>query len=107
MGQLKYADEVARIHVPDRVLAHLEIVITSKFRREEAFLFTWRVDLADSGGRVSIWLDSRIPLKFEYLKEGAVTPNRAWLDLLFESANSPGGLLLLEEPDTHPATGQA
>lgn len=100
MGLLSYADGAARVFVPDRALAHVQLVITGKFRRGEAFLLTWRIDLADGCGRISVWLDPRIPLSLEYVGDGAVTVNVAWLELLFESANSPGGLHFLDEPRT-------
>ena len=102
MGLLSYADGVARICVPNRTLAHLETLITRKFRRGEAFLLASRIDLADGGGQISVWLGPRIPLALEYAGDSVVEVNWVWLDLLFESANRPGGLVLFDEPRTDP-----
>jgi hypothetical protein len=86
----------------DRVLAHLQIAIGAKLRRNESFFLSWRDDAESGSGRSSIWLDSAIPLYFRYF--GGRTPeiNREWITILMDSSHSPGGMQLLREPDPHP-----
>jgi hypothetical protein len=97
VGSLQYGNDGPRIEFDDRVLAHLQIVIVAKLRRNEGFQFTWHV--ADAGGtrRECVWMHSAIPLHFSYDDED-VPVNRAWLDVLSMTANSAGGLRVVEEP---------
>ncbi len=98
MGTLTYDSKVTA-SFDDRVLAHLQQVIWSKLRRGEAFPFTWTDPTRAGLGRTSVWLTPNAPLSFQYF--GSRTPrlNPAWIDVLTKSANSPGGLVLLPEPD--------
>jgi len=34
-----------RIDIEDRTLAHLQVVIANKLRRNESFIFSWREDV--------------------------------------------------------------
>jgi hypothetical protein len=81
------------------VLAHLQIVIWAKIRRGEPFSFTWTEPSRNGYGRTSIWLSPNISLAFEYF--GGKTPliNKHWINVLSKSANSPGGLQLIPEPE--------
>jgi len=105
VGTLIY-DVVSKVDFDDRALAHLEIVIASKFRRNESFNFSWVKDPATGSGRTTIWMHPAIPLVYEY--SGSRTPsiNRAWLDALMQAAGSGTGLRLVPEvqaKDAHPA----
>ncbi|MEP6481033.1 MAG: ATP-dependent DNA ligase [Rhodoglobus sp.] len=97
MGTLTY-DSKLTASFDDRALAHLQIVIWAKLRRGEAFSFTWTEPTRNGYGRSSIWLSPNIPLTFDYF--GGKTPliNKAWVNALSKSANSPGGLQVLGEP---------
>jgi hypothetical protein len=99
MGALIYGASLAQIEIDDRTLAHLEMVIIAKLRRDEKFVFTWNHGVAGGGGRSSIWIHSAIPLCFQFLggKEPSINP--AWLKELMTTANSPGGLHLVAEPE--------
>jgi hypothetical protein len=66
MGQLYYGDTAEPIEIPDRLLAHLKIVITTKLRRSESFTLSWRHLEGDAGGRSSLWLQESIPLRFVF-----------------------------------------
>lgn len=99
MGVLLYGSHGMEIDIDDRALAHLQIVITSKLRRNERFLFSWTNSLTVGSGRSSVWMDPAIPLYFRYFHAGASAINRAWIDALMESANSVGGLKFTSEPD--------
>jgi hypothetical protein len=95
MGELRYGS-TGTFAVDDRVLVHLERVILAKLRRNESFPLT--LD-SPSGVRDTVWLNAASTLHFHY--DGAASAiNRAWLDVLIEAANSPGGLRVIPEPST-------
>jgi hypothetical protein len=100
MGTLLYGSPGIVITFDDRALMHLQIVISTKLRRRESFVFTW-TDSADAGsGRSAIWLDPTSTLYYRYF--GSRTPliNREWIETLMLSANSAGGLVFTAEPET-------
>jgi hypothetical protein len=105
MGVLSY-DNVSTVDFEDRALAHLEVVIANKFRRNESFNFSWIKDSDEGSGRVTIWMHPAIPLVYEY--SGGRTPsiNRAWLEALMQTANSAGGLRLVPEPKDEPVPAE-
>ena len=98
MGKLLYGAGALEIEFDDRVLAHLQLVISTKLRRGEAFFFSWRDDPALGDGRSSIWLETSIPLRFRYSTGERHQLNREWLEELTQSANQPAGLSLSTEP---------
>jgi len=97
MGRFIYED-TARIDFDDRVLAHLQVVVGTKLRRSEPFFFSWRDELGSGGGRTTVWIHPHAHLVFKF--HGSRTPrlNRAWLDALMLTANTPSGLYLVPEP---------
>jgi len=97
MGRFVY-DSATRLEVDDRLLAHLQIVIGNKLRRGEGFHLTWRDDASTGGGRTSVWVHPRSNLTFKYHGSRPPAINRAWLDALMHTANSPAGLYLVPEP---------
>ncbi|HEV7957273.1 MAG: ATP-dependent ligase [Microbacteriaceae bacterium] len=98
MGRLLYGGQEMEVEIDDRALAHLQIVITSKLRRGESFLFSWTDALSAGSGRSSIWIDHGIPLYFRYSSGGTAAINRDWISALMLSANTPTGLRFLAEP---------
>lgn len=98
MGRIIYED-VVRAEFDDRVLAHLQIVVGNKLRRDEPFYFSWRDGVSDGHGRTSIWVHPGATLVFKYLGGRAPSINPAWLDALMRAANSPAGLYVLPEPE--------
>ncbi|MFH8251963.1 hypothetical protein ACH3VR_16480 [Microbacterium sp. B2969] len=107
MGYLYYGDSIEGIEVPDLLLSHLKVVITTKLRRRESFTLTWRHDLSGSHGRSSLWLQESIPLRFSFTRS---TPDELKPSVLQEfthMANSSAGLTVnldewLEEPIVEP-----
>jgi hypothetical protein len=99
MGNLSYASPPALIEFDDRVLAHLQMVVTSKLRREEKFTLSWQ----NGEGHSTIWLHPSIPLRFDFECDNSAPLNHAWLEALMVSANSNGGLHVVPEPSV-PAT---
>lgn len=101
MGRLAY-DSTLTVDFEDRLLAHLQIVIGAKLRRNEAFYFSWRDDQSIGDGRSTLWMHPTIPLHFKYNGARPATINRQWIDELMLTANTPGGLQVVPEP-TQPA----
>ncbi|MDQ1569998.1 MAG: hypothetical protein QOF79_672 [Actinomycetota bacterium] len=100
MGLMTYGDSRIEIAFDDRSLAHLQAVIGLKLRRNESMFLSWTDDPALGDGRSSIWLSREIPLHFSFDGPADEPLNRAWLEILTRSANSPTGLQLIEEPHT-------
>jgi hypothetical protein len=99
MGQLHYGGTTT-IELEDRTLAHVELVMLAKLRRNENFSL---VVSQPDGSRTTLWLNSANSLSFEY-GVGNHEINRRWLDELIDTANSPGGLRIVPEPAANPAT---
>ena len=98
MGRFIYGPASTTVEFDDRVLAHLKVVITSKLRRGESFLFTWEYATEAGSGHSSVWLHPAIPLQFDLFGNREPLVNRLWLEALTASANSAGGLRILPEP---------
>lgn len=97
MGKLTY-DSTLTVDFDDRTLAHLQLVIGAKLRRGEGFFFGWKDDPASGDGRTTIWIHPEIPISFKFYGGRQPTVNRAWVDQLMLTANSPQGLQLIPEP---------
>jgi hypothetical protein len=98
VGKLIYGPQERVIDMDDRTLAHVKMVVVSKLRRDESFLMTWVVPLEQGSGRDSVWFSHAIPLQFHFDGNRPPAINRAWLDVLMESANR-GELHVTAEPD--------
>ncbi len=105
MGKFIYEGGV-RNEFEDRLLAHLQVVVGNKLRRGEPFYFAWKDDISTGGGRTSVWLHPRANLVFKFNGGRPPALNRAWLEALMSTANSPTGLHVVPEPaeDSVPAT---
>ena len=98
-----YGDSGTPIHIEDRALAHLKVVIATKLRRDESFTLSWRHPEDQPRGRSTIWLHPSIPLRFVFDDPDAPELSRGWLEDLASSANSSGGIMLVAEHfDTGP-----
>jgi hypothetical protein len=99
MGQLVYdLDRAAEFD--DRTLAHLQVIIVNKLRRQESFPFTW----SDERRTVTIWISPSTPLVFIFNGNRRPRLNRAWLEDLALMANSVGGLVVVPEPPANDPT---
>ncbi|MBM7503198.1 hypothetical protein ACFPER_06930 [Agromyces aurantiacus] len=94
MGTLYYGDSGTPVEIDDRALAHLKIAITTKLRRGESFMFSWRHGAGEPRGRSSLWLHPAIPLRFVFQEEVAPELSREWIEELMRSANSGGGIVI-------------
>lgn len=91
------------IHIEDRALAHLKVVIATKLRRDESFTLSWRHPDDEPRGRSTIWLHPSIPLRFIFDDPEPTELSREWIEDLANSANSSGGITLVAEHfDTGP-----
>lgn len=97
MGKFTYQTG-ARVDLDDRVLAHLQVVISNKLRRGESFVFTWRDDVSVGDGRTSVWLSPSLAITFKYYGSRPPSLNRAWIEALAVTANGPAGLYVVPEP---------
>ncbi|SFR79433.1 hypothetical protein SAMN05428970_2552 [Agromyces sp. CF514] len=95
MGTLTYSPAGVRIDFDDRTLAHLKVVIITKLRRNEPFLFTWVSD----GVPESLWFHPTIPIRFRFDSTEPEQMNPAWLERLMMTANSGAGLRIVDEDD--------
>ena len=103
VGRFNY-DGSVKVDFDDRVLAHLQVVITQKLRRGEPFPFTWRNEPSLGDGRTTVWLHPYASLVYKYSGSRQPSLNRAWLEALTQTANSTAGLYVVPEPD-NPSTG--
>ena len=103
MGRLTY-DNAIKVDFEDRALTHLQIVIVNKLRRGEPFPFSWREDASVGGGRTTVWIQPGSSLVFKYFGSRQPSINRAWIEALAFTANAPGGLYLVPEPEHDAST---
>jgi len=94
MGCLYYGDSDQGIMVPDALLAHLKVIITTKLRRRESFTLMWRHDIAEPHGRSALWLQEAIPLRFVFDTEASDELQPSVLQEFSRMANSTGGLTI-------------
>lgn len=98
MGRFQY-NQMTKVEVEDRLLMHLQAVVSTKLRRGEPFPFTWREEASVGGGRTTVWVNAASSLVFKYYGSRQPTINPRWLEALMFAANSPGGLHPVREPE--------
>jgi len=97
VGILHYGGTTDLIEIDDRALAHLKLVIATKLRRQESFTLSWKHPESQAPGRSTIWVHPSIPLRFVFDESDAPQLNRRWIEELMHSANSSGGITLIDE----------
>jgi len=102
MGTIYYGGSATPIHIEDRALAHLKVVIATKLRRGESFTVSWQHPEDEPRGRSTIWLHPSIALRFVFDEPVPPALNQEWLEELANSANTSGGIQLIAE---HVETG--
>lgn len=100
MGKFIY-DGLVKADFDDRLLAHLQLVIGAKIRRGESFHFTWKDDESIGNGRTTVWVHPRVSVLYKFYGSKAPVINRAWVEALMSTANSPTGLYAVPEPPEH------
>ncbi|MDF2920862.1 MAG: hypothetical protein K0S70_5080 [Microbacterium sp.] len=76
MGNLFYATSTESIEIPDRLLSHIKVVVTTKLRRSESFTLSW-THVDGTPGRSTLWLQPSIPLRFVPRRSRRTTPRSA------------------------------
>lgn len=94
MGHLYYGNTAEPIEIPDRLLAHLKIVVATKLRRSESFTLSWRHPEDIPGGRSTIWMQPSIPLRFVFHSESDGALDRELLARLAAASNTSNGLFV-------------
>lgn len=97
MATLHYGGASDPVHIEDRALAHLKVVIATKLRRNESFTLSWAHPEGDPIGRSTIWIHPSIPLRFTFDEPEAPQLNVRWVEELMHSVNSTGGITLIDE----------
>ncbi|WP_426715327.1 hypothetical protein [Campylobacter coli] len=97
MGMIYYGGSPTPIHIEDRALAHLKVVIATKLRRSESFTVSWQHPEDHPQGRTTLWLHPSIPLRFVFDEPEAPPLSREWIEELANSANSSGGIMLVSD----------
>jgi len=95
MGFIAY--DGTHVQFEDRLLAHLQIVIVQKYKKQESFLMSWKDGPAVGDGRASVWLDPRIPIYFKFLGGRSPAINQQWLLTLGKSADASTGMIVTDE----------
>ena len=91
MGKLFYGNAIEPIHMPDLLLAHLQVLTATKLRRSESFTVTWKHPAGEPEGRSTIWLQPSIPLRFVLTSADKLPIDPALLrDLADQAASSAG-----------------
>jgi hypothetical protein len=93
MGTLKY--DGMSVEFDDRLLAHIQVAVLQKLRRQEAFGMTWQ-EPGPGGGRTAIWIHPAAMLTFHYGTNENPNIDRAWAEKLVLAASSPAGMLVTD-----------
>jgi len=102
VGTIYYGGSATPIHIEDRAMAHLKVVVATKLRRGESFTLSWRHPADQPRGRSTIWLHPSIPLRFVFDDPEPPELSREWLEELAQTANSSGGIMLVSEHIAEP-----
>jgi hypothetical protein len=99
MGKLFYGNDVNAHVVPDRLLAHLKVVVATKLRRSESFTLSWTHPADQPAGRTTLWLQPSIPMRFVFDSAENELLHQPTLKRMADLANSSAGLTvdLMEE----------
>ncbi|MCR2792193.1 hypothetical protein NQ156_03855 [Microbacterium sp. zg.Y625] len=103
MGLLYYGADTTATEIPDRLLAHIKVVIATKLRRNESFTLSWRHPDNTAAGRTTLWLQPSIPLRFVFENPEPETLDPELLRELATMANSSAGVSLSWQAETAPA----
>jgi hypothetical protein len=93
MGHLFYGNTTEPIEIPDRLLAHIKVVVATKLRRSESFTLSWKHPDDIPGGLSTIWMQRAIPLRFVFESESEEL-DRELLTRLAHASNSSKGLVV-------------
>lgn len=94
MGTLQYGASRTSIRIDDRTLAHLQIVITTKLRRNEGLMLQWDRPVENGSGRGAFWIHPSCDLIYDYEggREASIDP--AELDQMMADASGRRGITI-------------
>jgi hypothetical protein len=92
MGNIYYGNDPEPATFPDRILAHLKVVLATKLRRNESFTLSWTHSGDEAPGRSTLWIHPSIPLRFVFDNPEPEALDPVLVKSLANSANSSGGL---------------
>jgi hypothetical protein len=95
VGTLSYDGEI--FELDDRLLTHLQVVISTKLRRGENFFLSWPLPVERGSGRHALWIDNGVPIHIYFSGSRAVSINRDWIESMIVSAGRASGLLIGDE----------
>ncbi|KEP76229.1 von Willebrand factor A [Microbacterium sp. SUBG005] len=93
MGHLFYGTSTEPIRIPDRLLSHLKVVMTTKLRRSESFTLSW-THVDGTPGRSTLWLQPAIPFRFVFDSAEPESLDATTLKNMADMANSSAGLIV-------------
>ena len=96
MGKFIYGATAVSVDIEDRVLAHLRMVIMTKLRRNESFMFD--IDVGGGNGRRTFWIHPSVPIQFHFFGSRPPRINREWVEEMIRLASSTTGLTIPPEP---------
>lgn len=106
MGTLHYGNSDEHFTIPDRVLAHLKVVATTKLRRQESFTVSWANPAGTAPARTTLWMQPAIPLRFDFDSAEPETLDGEYLRQLADAAATTQGMTVeweAEETARRPA----
>jgi len=94
MGRLKYGARGTTITIDDRLLAHVQAVTITRFRRNEPFQMHWSEPADEGSGRRAVWMTPTVELLWEF--DGSREPDldRELLEQMMQRAGSNSGLYI-------------
>jgi hypothetical protein len=84
------------VEFDDRLLAHMQVIIVTHFRRGESIVVSWLNALSVGDGRSSMWMTPEQPVFFRFSGSRPVEIDRSWLRVLDQSVSSPTGMVLTD-----------
>lgn len=98
MGQLLYGSPAEAFDVDDRTLAHLQVVILNKLRRNESFAMSLDCGEESGAARESLWMHPAIQVRFRFSEAARPALNREWCEAMMDEACGSRGLSIIDEP---------
>jgi len=90
MGALFYNGD--DFEFEDRPLAHLQVVISTKLRRREPFVMSWRLPVEMGSGRRTVWIENGVAIHFAFATTLGTKLNPRWIEDMMVASARAGGL---------------
>lgn len=97
MGTLHYGASRTSLRMDDRALAHLQVVITTKLRRNEGFLLQWDRPVESGSGRGGFWIHPNCDIAYDYEGGREAKLDHDELDRMMVAASATGGVRITAE----------